>query len=62
MAITRRTVNDEDWKTAIAQHKPDIPAGSEVKILEKVNNLYGEFYKVEHNGIRYNLKERDLIL
>lgn len=37
MAIIKREVQDEDWKTAIAQHKKPIPAGAKVKVIE--NNV-----------------------
>ena len=40
MAIIKREVQDEDWKTAIAQHKKPIPAGAKVKVIEKIENLY----------------------
>ena len=44
MAIIKREVQDEDWKTAIAQHKKPIPAGAKVKVIEKIENLYAVLF------------------
>ena len=62
MAIIKREVQDEDWKTAIAQHKKPIPAGAKVKVIEKIENVYGSFYVVEYEGTRYNVKPKDIDL
>ena len=51
---------DEDWKTAIAQHKQPIPAGAKVKITGKLQNLYGDFLTVEYNGTRYTVDPRKI--
>lgn len=34
---------EEDFKTAIAKHIPDIPKGTEVEILGCFGNCYGRF-------------------
>ena len=52
MAIVKRETQDEDWKTAIAQHKKPIPAGAEVEVLGITQNLYGDFVDVRYNGTR----------
>lgn len=62
MAIIKRETQDEDWKTAIAQNKKPIPEGAEVKVIEKIENLYGSFYVVEYEGTRYNVKPKDIDL
>lgn len=62
MATIKRETQDENWKTAIAQHKKPIPAGAEVKVIEKIENLYGSFYVVEHEGVRYTVKPKDIDL
>lgn len=46
-------LQDEDWKTAIAQKKQTIPAGATVKIIGTLQNMYGDFVKVEYNGVKY---------
>lgn len=51
--VTKRNLQDEDYKTAIAQHKPGIPKGVTVRVLDKITNLYGEYYHVEYKGIKY---------
>lgn len=56
MAIVKRETQDEDWKTAIAQHKKPIPAGAEVEVLGITQNLYGDFVDVRYNGTRYSVK------
>lgn len=53
-------ITDEDWKTAIAQHKQPIPAGAKVKITGKLQNLYGDFLTVEYNGTRYTVDPRKI--
>ena len=56
--IAKVEITDEDWKTAIAQHKQPIPAGAKVKITGKLQNLYGDFLTVEYNGTRYTVDPR----
>lgn len=56
--IAKVEITDEDWKTAIAQHKQSIPAGAKVKITGKLQNLYGDFLTVEYNGTRYTVDPR----
>ena len=53
-------LQDEDWKTAIAQKKPTIPAGAVVKITGTLQNMYGDFVKVEYNGVKYTVEPRKL--
>ncbi len=59
-AITKRTVYDEDWKTAIAKNKKPIPKGEIVNVVGNLQNLYGDFVIVMYDGVRYSVKERDL--
>lgn len=56
--IAKVEITDEDWKTAIAQHKQSITAGAKVKITGKLQNLYGDFLTVEYNGTRYTVDPR----
>lgn len=58
--IAKVEITDEDWKTAIAQHKQPIPAGAKVKITGKLQNLYGDFLTVEYNGTRYTVDPRKI--
>ena len=51
--IAKTELQDEDWKTAIAQKKQTIPAGATVKIIGTLQNMYGDFVKVEYNGVKY---------
>lgn len=59
--IAKTELQDEDWKTAIAQKKPTIPAGAVVKITGTLQNMYGDFVKVEYNGVKYTVEPRKLI-
>ena len=58
--IAKTELQDEDWKTAIAQKKPTIPAGAVVKITGTLQNMYGDFVKVEYNGVKYTVEPRKL--
>lgn len=58
--IAKTELQDEDWKTAIAQKKPTIPAGAVVKITGTLQNMYGDFVKVEYNGAKYTVEPRKL--
>lgn len=58
--IAKTKLQDEDWKTAIAQKKPTIPAGAVVKITGTLQNMYGDFVKVEYNGVKYTVEPRKL--
>lgn len=55
----KNTVIDEDWKTALAHHKPAIPKGALVKFLNPYTNYYGHFYEVEYNDTHYYVKPSD---
>ena len=46
-------VYDEDWKTAIAQHKERIPANTELEVLNVINNYYGRWLEVMYNKSIY---------
>lgn len=59
-ATTKEEVLDEDWKTAAAQKKEPIPAGAKVKITGTLQNMYGDFVKVEYNGTRYTVDPQKL--
>lgn len=58
--IAKTELQDEDWKTATAQKKPTIPAGAVVKITGTLQNMYGDFVKVEYNGVKYTVEPRKL--
>ena len=47
------SVQDEDWKTAIAQHKESIPANTELEVLGVYNNYYGRWLEVRYNNSHY---------
>lgn len=38
--VTKRELEDEDWKTHIAQGKERIPAGAKVELVKRIENLY----------------------
>lgn len=46
-------VYDEDWKTAIAQHKEIIPANTELEVLNVLTNFYGRWLEVVYNNSHY---------
>ena len=46
-------VYDEDWKTAIAQHKEIIPANTELEVLNVLTNFYGRWLEVIYNNSHY---------
>ncbi len=50
---TIESVEDEDWKTAILQHKKIIPANTELKVLDVINNFYGKWLEVIYNNSLY---------
>ena len=50
---TVTSVQDEDWKTAIAQHKERIPANTELEVLNVINNYYGRWLEVMYNKSLY---------
>ena len=37
--VTKRELEDEDWKTHIAQGKERIPAGAKVELVKRIENL-----------------------
>lgn len=53
VGIAQRSLQDEDYKTAIAQGKPEIPKGTSVIVVDKITNFYGEYYKVKYNDSIY---------
>ena len=50
---TITSVQDEDWKTAIAQHKERIPENTELEVLNVINNYYGRWLEVMYNKSIY---------
>lgn len=52
---TVTSVQDEDWKTAIAQHKERIPANTELEVLNVINNCYGRWLEVIYNKSIYTI-------
>lgn len=50
---TIESVEDEDWKTAILQDKKIIPANTELKVLNVINNFYGRWLEVIYNNSLY---------
>ena len=57
--IALETVVDEDWKTAIAQHKSSIPKGAEVKYVGSLSNYYGHWWQVKYNECLYYVNLKD---
>ena len=60
VAVTKKELQDEDWKTAIARNKEPIPAGAEVEIIGTLQNMYGDFLKVKYNNNSYTIKPEDV--
>lgn len=60
VAVAKRELRDEDWKTAVARGKEPIPAGAEVEVVGTLQNLYGDFLKVKYNGTNYTVKPEDI--
>lgn len=58
---TVKDCQDEDWKTAIAQNKPIIPAGTELQVKQVMRNFYGTFIEVEYFGYLYYVNPYNLI-
>lgn len=54
-----RDVSHGDWKTAsvFPDRWPTIPKGTKVKMVGWMQNLYGVFVRVEHNGERYDIED-----
>ena len=61
IAVTKRELCDQDWKTQLAKRYPNIPKGEEVTFLRKYNNMYGAFCDVLWNGNVYSVCAEDLI-
>ena len=55
-AMTNRTIEDEDWKTASALGIKPIPKGVVVDVIGTFNNYYGSFVKVRYQGYTYYTK------
>lgn len=53
---------DEDWKTALALHKGDVPKGAEVYIQKMIQNLYGCYLVVKYNNSVYYVKPEGIKL
>ena len=52
---TIESIQDEDWKTAIAQNKKEIPANTELEVLDVLTNCYGRWLEVIYNHSLYNI-------
>lgn len=50
---TVESIQDEDWKTAIAQNKKEIPANTELEVLDVLTNCYGRWLEVVYNHSLY---------
>ena len=50
---TIESVQDEDWKTVIAQDKEEIPANTELEVLDVLTNFYGRWLEVIYKGLHY---------
>lgn len=60
MAIARKEVQDEDWKTAVTQRKKPIPAGATVEVEGIIQNMYGTYVEVIYNNTRYSIQPADI--
>ena len=47
------SVQDEDWKTAIAQNKESIPPNTELEVIDVFTNYYGRWLEVKYNNSLY---------
>lgn len=59
-AITLCEIADEDFKTQVALGYKNIPANTEVEIVGKFSNFYGDYTKVKYNNIVYYTKAENL--
>lgn len=50
---TVESIQDEDWKTAISQNKKEIPANTELEVLDVLTNCYGRWLEVIYNHSLY---------
>ena len=50
---TVESVQNEDWKTAIALNQESIPANTELEVLGILTNFYGTYLKVRYNNSLY---------
>lgn len=59
--FTNCEIANEDWKTQLARGYPDIPANTEVRMVEEeVRNFYGVWCRVEWNGNTYYTSQRNI--
>ena len=50
---TLMNLQDEDWKTAIAQNKEIIPKNTELEVTGVIYNCYGRWLEVIYNNSLY---------
>ena len=50
---TLMSIQDEDWKTAIAQNKEAIPKNTELEVTGVIDNCYGRWLEVIYNNSLY---------
>ena len=50
---TLMSIQDEDWKTAIAQKKETIPKNTELEVTGVIYNCYGRWLEVIYNNSLY---------
>ena len=50
---TLMSIQDEDWKTAIAQKKETIPKNTELEVTGVIDNCYGRWLEVIYNNSLY---------
>ena len=50
---TLMSIQDEDWKTAIAQKKETIPKNTELEVTGVIYNCYGRWSEVIYNNSLY---------
>ena len=50
---TLMSLQDEDWKTAMAQNKEIIPKNTELEVIDVIDNCYGRWLEVIYNNSLY---------
>ena len=50
---TIESVQNEDFKTSIVQHKEVIPANTELEVIDVITNCYGRYLEVLYNNSIY---------
>lgn len=50
---TVRSTREEDWKTAMVHHIPDIPAGERLLVKDVFRNCYGIWLTVKYKDMNY---------